>query len=1518
MNLKGHAAALWRHRFRARQLVAPVALAVTVGLLGGVHADAAPAPRDVRADASATTPIWSTQLDFDNNGTAWSESYFAGLAADGLTTAELDMPWGTIEPEPGTFTFTEFDQELANASAAGIQLIPIFWQSGWGGSPAPWITDYEVGSGGAQGSAPTWWDPTEQSEYFTYVTDTIQNAAGLAGYGGSILDYGFLDAQWDLNGAGGGYAADDVSEFRDTYLPQTYGTIATFNSDNGTSYTAFSQVPAAAPGQALFGVFQAFRAWSVQQTYGQLTADVRAVTASTPLYYYYGGGFGNATNYANNPDTFFQLAKQYNVAVIDDSAGSQGLTLTFASLARAYGVRLAQEWTAPSDNSQLAAQAVQWISNYAMGLPEGGGEDFFIHDGTQKDTVGFPIYTSWLSTLKSLSGTYPQQPAAVYVDFSQGYGNTNGGNLNNVQNEIGNLWLNYQSGFAVVTSQEVNDGAVSLSDFKAVLPLNGVDANLSAYQSGGGTVLTQPEQLTNYTTAYAQIDSPDVGVLQTVPAVASNGTSASITLANITSGTTYDDPIAFSPAGLGLNAGSYYLVNAATGTAVPQTQQANGLLCASADIGPATLAQWKVVAGTPPSGTASSGCPVTGTGADSVSATAGQAGGGLQFLGVGQTNAGSDANLTQITQGGETAEETWTSAQSGAGDANVYLQLDPLSAVEAASAVTVQVTYWATPGQGFQVQYDTPGNAYQGGPTVTSPGTGAWTTASVQLTGAQFQEAQNGGADLRLNVSNASAPLIVQNVTISVTGGSSPSPTLSASPTSVSFGSQAVGTTSGTQAVTIRNSGSASATVSGVSASNGFSESNSCATIAANASCTVNVAFAPTTGGPATGTLTVTSNAADSPTTVALSGTGVSSTTNLALNQPATASSSNGSFGAANAVDGNSGSYWESSDGAAYPQTLTVDLGSAQSVGSVTLDLPPSSAWATRTETLSVLDSSTGSGFSQIVPSTGYTFNPATGNTVSFALPSGTNTRYVQLSFTGNTGWDAAQLSEFEIFPGSGGGSGGGSATLSASPTSLSFGSQTEGTTSAAKPVTISNTGSAAAAISSITAGSGFAETNTCGTSIAPGGSCTAQVTFSPTAATGYNANLTVSSNATNGTLTTALTGTGTATPTATLTASPTSVNLGSEAVGSTSAAQTVTISNTGSAAAAISSIGAPAPFAETSGCGSTLAPGASCTASVTFTPRAAGAASGTLTVGSNASDSSLTVALSGTGTSTGTSPVNLALNQPIVASSTASGYPATNADDGNTSSYWQGATGSWPTTLTTDLGVTDAFNSVTVDLPPSSAWSTRTQTLSVLGSDDDVNWTTLVGSATYTWNPATGNTVSIAVPSGTADRFVELDLTGNSVQNSAQVSEFEVFGPANPNLALNQPITASGSASGYPATNANDGNTSSYWEGTNGSWPTTLTANLGSARTIGSVVVDLPPSTAWSTRTQTLSVLGSTNGSSWTTLVASATYTWNPATGNTVSITLPAGTSDQYVQLAFTGNSVQNGAQVSEFEVFD
>ena len=139
---------------------------------------------------------------------------------------------------------------------------------------------------------------------------------------------------------------------------------------------------------------------------------------------------------------------------------------------------------------------------------------------------------------------------------------------------------------------------------------------------------------------------------------------------------------------------------------------------------------------------------------------------------------------------------------------------------------------------------------------------------------------------------------------------------------------------------------------------------------------------------------------------------------------------------------------------------------------------------------------------------------------------------------------------------------------------------------------------------------------------------------------------------------------------------------------------------------------------------------------------------------------------------------------------------------------------------------------------------------------------------------------------------------------------------PADTNLALKASITASSHTQNYVATNADDGNTSTYWEGTDGVWPTTLTVNLGATHSLSAVVVDLPPSSAWQTRTQTFSVLGSTNGSSWTTLAASGAHTFNPSTGNTVSINLPAGTSEQYIELDFTANNVQNAAQVAELDV--
>ena len=353
------------------------------------------------------------------------------------------------------------------------------------------------------------------------------------------------------------------------------------------------------------------------------------------------------------------------------------------------------------------------------------------------------------------------------------------------------------------------------------------------------------------------------------------------------------------------------------------------------------------------------------------------------------------------------------------------------------------------------------------------------------------------------------------------------------------------------------------------------------------------------------------------------------------------------------------------------------------------------------------------------------------------------------------------------------------SSGVSVSPSALNFGSVATGSKSSAQTVTVSNPTGSAAAVSSITATGDFSQTNTCGSSIAAGGSCTVSVTFAPTATGSRTGTLTVNAGGVTNAVSLSGTGTSSGGGSATLSASPTSVAFGSEAVGSTTAAQKVTVTNTGSAAASISSVSAGAPFAQTNTCGSSIAAGGSCTVSVTFTPTAAGGASANLTVASNATNPSLTVPLTGTGTSGGGgTSSNLALNAPISASSYTQTYRLANADDGNASTYWEGTNGAWPPPLTVNLGAADSLTKVVVDLPPALAWNTRTQTLSVLGSTDGSSYSTLVGSATYTFNPSTGNTVTIPLPSGTSDQYVRLSFTANSVQNGAQASEFQVWAP--------------------------------------------------------------------------------------------------------------------------------------------
>ncbi|AHH97105.1 discoidin domain-containing protein [Kutzneria albida] len=135
---------------------------------------------------------------------------------------------------------------------------------------------------------------------------------------------------------------------------------------------------------------------------------------------------------------------------------------------------------------------------------------------------------------------------------------------------------------------------------------------------------------------------------------------------------------------------------------------------------------------------------------------------------------------------------------------------------------------------------------------------------------------------------------------------------------------------------------------------------------------------------------------------------------NLAAGKPVSASGSTQVYGPGNAVDSDAASYWESANNA-FPQWIQVDLGSTRTVGRMVLRLPPSSAWGARTQTLSVSGSTDGSSFSTVLGSAGYRFDPATGNSVTIPVPA-TSQRYLRLTFTGNTGWPAGQLSDWQVY----------------------------------------------------------------------------------------------------------------------------------------------------------------------------------------------------------------------------------------------------------------------------------------------------------------------------------------------------------------------------------------------------------------------------------------------------------------------------------------------------------------------
>lgn len=210
---------------------------------------------------------------------------------------------------------------------------------------------------------------------------------------------------------------------------------------------------------------------------------------------------------------------------------------------------------------------------------------------------------------------------------------------------------------------------------------------------------------------------------------------------------------------------------------------------------------------------------------------------------------------------------------------------------------------------------------------------------------------------------------------------------------------------------------------------------------------------------------------------------------------------------------------------------------------------------------------------------------------------------------------------------------------LTISPTTLAFGNQVVGTTSASQSVTLINTGNAALDVTVVAAASPFTRTGagSCGSTspitIAAGVSCTLAYTFTPAAVGAATQTLSVTANG-PGSGSIVLSGNGTQ---GHLTISPTTLSFGDQAIGTTSSVRTATLKNDGTAPLNVTAVtAASTPFAAATGTscnplGQTLAVNASCTLAYVFTPTTAGPASQMLTVTADAPGGG-TITLSGYG----------------------------------------------------------------------------------------------------------------------------------------------------------------------------------------------------------------------------------------------------------------------------------------------
>ncbi|HZB88993.1 MAG TPA: choice-of-anchor D domain-containing protein [Terracidiphilus sp.] len=413
--------------------------------------------------------------------------------------------------------------------------------------------------------------------------------------------------------------------------------------------------------------------------------------------------------------------------------------------------------------------------------------------------------------------------------------------------------------------------------------------------------------------------------------------------------------------------------------------------------------------------------------------------------------------------------------------------------------------------------------------------------------------------------------------------------TATISPASLSFGTEAYGTPSSPQTITLTNTGGIALAVSSIAVTGDFTETDDCQSeaIAANADCAILVTFTPSQEGSRTGQLTVNANVAGGELTAALSGTGGSPTA-FALSPAALA------FG-------------------------PVAVGSTSSPLQITVENTQSTA-------VSVTSAGVSGPFTLASNACGSSIaaNTSCQLTVTFT-PTQAGAATGVLTLVDSAGTQTVTLA----------GTGAKPATDTLAPLSVTFPGTVVGQLSVAQTVTLTNSGDLPLTSIAVSATAPF-QVSGCGMQLAGGAiPCAISVVFDPTTAGAQTGTLTVADALR--TQTVALSGTGLLPPA--LGVAPPSLTFAAQPVGVASAPLTLTVTNTGGAPAASLSFSVAGPSAtsfsiSSTTCGATLNAGSSCTAQVIFTPLATGGSAATVTVTSPSPGvRAVTVALSGTAT---------------------------------------------------------------------------------------------------------------------------------------------------------------------------------------------------------------------------------------------------------------------------------------------